>query len=139
MRVLAFAPSLEATELEEGGLALRGFPMTSAYVDTFPVEITVPVVVAVVGASGGEYNPVRYIIATSPEGERLATVQFTWEWPDVENIGVKFRVFVQYVPLTIDAPGTYTFGLYDTPEGGVTDDVCYLPVVRNPFVGVPDM
>ena len=137
MRVLAFAPSLEATEQDGGGLALRGFPMTSAYVDTFPAEISVPVVLAVVAASGGEYTPTRYIVATSPDGQRLATVQFGWEWPDVEDIGVKFRVFVQYVPMILDKPGTYTFTLCEDPDTA-TEDVCYLPVVRNPFVGVPD-
>ena len=137
MRVLAFAPSLEATEQDGGGLALRGFPMTSAYVDTFPVEITVPVVVAVVAGSGGEYHPVRNIVATAPDGQRLATVQFGWEWPDVPDIPIKFRVFVQHVPLILPTPGTYTFTLCEDPDAP-SDDVCYLPVVRNPFVDVPD-
>lgn len=133
MRVLAFSPSLEATEQEEGGLALRGFPMTCAYVDTFPVEITVPVVLAVVTDSGGEYNPARYIVATSSEGVRLATMQFGWQWPDVEGVPVKFRVFVQYIPLKVNAPGTITFGLHEDADGTATDHVCYLPVRRNPF------
>ncbi len=111
--------------------------MTRAYVDSFPADITVPVVLAVATASGNEYNPVRYIVASSPQGERLATMQFNWYWDDVADIPVKFRVFVQHVPLRVDTPGTYTLGLYDDPDG-TTDDLCFLPVVRNPFVDVPE-
>jgi hypothetical protein len=42
MRVVAFAPSLSAVEEDAGGVNIKGFPMTSCYVDNFPAQITVP-------------------------------------------------------------------------------------------------
>lgn len=48
------------------------------FVDVFPAEITVNVVVAVYTLNGDEYDPVRYIVAASPSGERLSTMQFGW-------------------------------------------------------------
>ena len=47
MRVVTMAPALSAIEEEAGGLSLQGFPMTSCFVDELPLEITIPVVVAV--------------------------------------------------------------------------------------------
>ena len=47
MRVVSFAPSLNAVEEDAGGIAVKGFPMTSCYVNNFPAQITVPMVVAV--------------------------------------------------------------------------------------------
>ena len=72
MRVVAFAPSLSAVEEDAGGIAVKGFPMTSCYVNSFPAQITVPMVVAVTTLGGTDYDPVKVIVATSPDGERLA-------------------------------------------------------------------
>ena len=42
MRVVAFAPSLSAVEEDAGGVNIKGFPMSSCYVDNFPGQITIP-------------------------------------------------------------------------------------------------
>ena len=59
MRVVAFAPSLSAVEEDAGGVNIKGFPMTSCYVNSFPAQITVPMVVAVTALGGTDYDPVN--------------------------------------------------------------------------------
>ena len=92
MHVLAFAPSTRAVALDAGGVRSDGFPMTSAYVDTFPKQITIPLVLAVYTQGGIDYDPRRYIVARSPDGERLSTLECTWHWPDKPGVPVKFWV-----------------------------------------------
>lgn len=134
MRVVTMAPALSATEEESGGLSLRGFPMTSCFVDVLPVEITIPVVVTVCALDGDEYTPALYLIASSPTGDRVSTMEFRWAWPDSEDLGVKYRAFVQYLPLYLETEGTYLLSLHDTPDGGPTDYTFPLPVLLNPAV-----
>lgn len=132
MRVVTFAPALSATDEEAGGLSLRGFPMTSAFVDLFPVEITVSVVVVVCALAGEEYDAVRYLIADSPTGERVSTMEFRWNWPDTDDIPVKFRVFAQQLPLYLESEGTYMLSLADNPDGVGAEYSYPLPVFLNP-------
>ena len=134
MRIVTFAPSLSAVEEEAGGLSLRGFPMTSGFVDVFPAEIAVNIVVAVCTLNGDEYDPVRYIVATSPSGERLSTMQFGWRWDDNPDAPVKFRVFAQQLPIVIGSEGTYTLALCEDPDSGVTVADFPLQIFRNPAV-----
>ena len=77
---------------EGGGVKADGFPMTSCHVDTFPKQITIPLVLAVYTQGGSDYDPRRYIVATSPEGERLSVLECTWHWPDKPGAPVKFWV-----------------------------------------------
>ena len=135
MRVVTFAPSLSAEEDAAGGVNLTGFPMTSCYVDNFPAQITVPMVVAFCALGGADYDPVRYIIATSPEGERVGSLEFRWHWHDNPPTPVKFRVFTQYLPMRAEAPGVYMIGLYNSLDETETDIMFPLPVLkRNPFL-----
>jgi hypothetical protein len=139
MRVVTFAPSLSATEDDAGGVNIKGFPMTCCYVDGFPAQITVPMVVAVCALSGDDYDPVKYIIATGPDGERAGSLEFGWHWHDGPSTPVKFRVFAQYLPMQAATPGVYTIGLYDSLDAAETDtDVIFpLPVIRrNPSLQV---
>jgi hypothetical protein len=131
MRVVTFAPSLSATEEDAGGVNAKGFPMTSCYVNSFPAQITVPMVVAVYALGGSDYDPVQYIIATSPAGERVSTLQFSWHWDDDPPTPVKFRVFVQYLPLRVESAGTYTIGLYDSMDSTDTEHVFPLAVRKT--------
>lgn len=128
MRVVAFAPSLTATEQPGGGVNLRGFPMTVGFVEAFPTEITLPVVLAVCGLSGEDYHLTRYIAITSPSGNRLATMEFSWEWPDQSEVSVKFRAFLQFLPFVAEEEGVYTIGLYESADDTVTDDTFPLPI-----------
>jgi hypothetical protein len=112
MRVVAFAPALIATEDQGGGLSAAGFPMTQCYVDVFPAEITISVVLAVCGLEGEEYDPIRYIIVKGPDGERASAMQFGWHWEDNPETPVKFRVFVQQLPIRVESEGIYNLGLY---------------------------
>jgi len=132
MRVVAFAPSLTAEEARDGGINMRGFPMTAAFVDVFPVEITVPVVIAVCGLAGEEHNAALYLGVNSAQGTRVSTMQMSWQWDDVEDIPVKFRSFVQYLPLYLEAEGVYTFGLYDSPDATETEHTFPLAIFLNP-------
>lgn len=134
MRVLAFAPSLNAVSLESGGVAAEGFPMTSCYVDNFPAQITIPIVVAVCSAGGSDYNPRKFIIATSPDDERVGALEFAWQWPDNPPVPVKFRVFVQNLPLTVTTAGVYTLGLYNSLDETESEHLFPLPLLRrNPL------
>ncbi len=132
MRVVAFAPSLTAEENRDGGVDMRGFPMTSAFVDAMPVEITVCVIIAVVGLAGEEHNSALYLGVNSPQGRRLVTMQMAWEWEDSPEIPVKFRSFLQYLPIYLETEGVYTLGLYDGPDATETEHTFPLAVFRNP-------
>lgn len=132
MRVLAFAPSLVAEEAEDGGVNMRGFPMTSAFVDVMPVDITVSVVIAVAALAGQEYNPALYLGVNSPMGERLSTMQMNWQWDDVPDVLVKFRSFLQYLPMRVEMEGVYTLGLYDSPDDRETEHTFPLAIYKNP-------
>lgn len=135
MRVVAFAPSLSTAEDAGGGVMAEGFPMTSCYVDTFPAQITIPVVVAVCANGGTDYNPQLVITATSPEGERVGTLEFSWDWPDNPPQPVKFRVFSQYLPMRVESAGVYTLGLYDSFEATESEHLFPLPVLKvNPLL-----
>lgn len=135
MRVVAFAPSLSAVEEEAGGVNLKGFPMTSCYVNIFPAQITVPMVVAVTALGGTDYDPVKYIVATSPDGERVGSLEFGWHWQDNPPTPVKFRVFTQYLPLRAETAGVYTIGLYDSLQDTESDTLFPLPVLKmNPLL-----
>jgi hypothetical protein len=134
MRVVAFAPALSAASQDAGGVAIEGFPMTSCYVDGFPNQITIPVVVSVATLGGSDYEPTRYIVATSPEGERVGALEFSWSWPDNPPVPVKFRVFAQHLPMRVTNPGIYTLGLYEDLEATESDYLFPLPVFkRNPL------
>ncbi len=132
MRVLAFAPSLTAEEARDGGINMRGFPMTSAFVDVLPVDITVSVVIAVAALAGDEYNPALYLGVNSPLGQRLTTMQMTWQWDDVPDVLVKFRSFLQYLPMRVEMEGVYTLGLYDGPDATETEHTFPLAIFLNP-------
>ena len=135
MRVVTFAPSLSAEEDAAGGVNLTGFPMTSCYVDNFHAQITVPMVVAFCALGGADYDPVRYIVATSPEGERVGSLEFRWHWHDNPPTPVKFRVFTQYLPMRVEAAGVYTIGLYENLHDTESEHLYPLPVIRmNPLL-----
>lgn len=131
MRVVAFAPSLSAVSQDAGGVAVEGFPLTTCYVQSVPAQITIPVVIAVCAAQGDDYNPRKFIVATAPNGERVGTLEFSWEWPDTPSVPVKFRVFAQYLPMNIQAAGIHTLGLYDDREATDTDTLYPLPVLQR--------
>lgn len=135
MRVVAFAPALSANEEEAGGVAVKGFPMTSCYVNNFPAQITVPIVVAVTALGGTDYDPVKVIVATSPGGERVGSLEFGWHWNDNPPTPVKFRVFTQYLPMRVTEAGVYTLGLYDSLEDTDSEHLFPLPVLKmNPLL-----
>ena len=109
--------------------------MTSCYVDNFPAQITVPMVVAFCALGGADYDPVRYIIATTPEGERVGSLEFRWHWHDNPPTPVKFRVFTQYLPMRVEAAGVYTIGLYENLHDTESEHLYPLPVIRmNPLL-----
>jgi hypothetical protein len=128
VRVLAFAPATNVTEDAGGGLSADGFAMTSAFVSEMPAVITISMILAVCALSGEEYDPVQYLIATSPMGERAGAVEFRWHWDDIPETPVKFRAFVQNLPLQITTTGIYSIGLYDSLDATQTDIEFPLPV-----------
>jgi hypothetical protein len=139
MHVVAFAPTTRAVvEEDAGGVRLDGFPMTSAYVDSFPRQITVPLVLAVYTQGGSDYDPRRYIVARSPDGEQLSALECTWHWPDNPGAPVKFWVLTRYLPLVVHSAGVYNVGLFDSPDATETDHLFPLPVFKaNPLLPPP--
>ncbi|MGB0969377.1 MAG: hypothetical protein ACPGVG_00240 [Mycobacterium sp.] len=131
MRVVAFAPSLSAVSQDAGGVAVEGFPLTTCYVQSVPAQITIPVVIAVCAAEGQDYNPRKYIVGTAPNGDRVGTLEFAWQWPDTPSVPVKFRVFAQYLPMNIQAPGIHTLALCDNLDATESDTLYPLPVLQR--------
>ena len=105
MHVVAFAPSRRLDLLDVGGVRADGFPMTGFGVDDFPEQITLPLVLAVYTEKGIDYDPRRYIVATSPRGERLNVLECTWHWPDEPLQPVKFWVSTNYLQFLAGSPG----------------------------------
>lgn len=138
MQVVAFAASRRASLEEAGGVTAEGFPMTSCYVESLPAQITVPLVLAVHTAGGTDYEPRRFIIAKSPDGERVGLLEFAWQWPDTPGIPVKFRVFAHQLPMSVYSAGVYSVGLYEHPDAE-PEFSFPLPVLRlNPLTGAPN-
>ena len=137
MRVVTFAPSLTVSEDEDGGVSGRGFPMTVGFVDQLPADITIPVIVAVCALCGDEYDTSLFIGVTSPEGERVSTMQFNWHWEDNPEGPVKYRVFAQQLPVPVVSPGIYTLGLYESLEATETEYIYPLPLFLNPIGPAP--
>jgi hypothetical protein len=122
MHVVAFAPSTKAVAQDAGGVRLDGFPMTSAHIDTFPKQITIPLVLAVYTQGGTDYDPRLY----------------AWHWPDNPGAPVKFRVFAHHLPLVVNRAGVYRIGLFDGPDATETDHAFPLPVIQaNPLLPPP--
>jgi len=135
MRCVAFAPALSAVEDQAGGITAKGFPMTATYVNDFPAQITVPMVVAFCALGGADYDPVQYIVATSADGERVGSLEFGWHWHDNPPTPVKFRVFTQYLPMRVESAGVYTIGLYDSLDATESEVLFPLPVLKmNPLL-----
>jgi hypothetical protein len=138
MHVVAFAPSTKAVAQDAGGVRLDGFPMTSAHIDTFPKQITIPLVLAVYTQGGTDYDPRLYVVARSPEGERVGALECAWHWPDNPGAPVKFRVFAHHLPLVVNRAGVYRIGLFDGPDATETDHAFPLPVIQaNPLLPPP--
>ncbi|WP_233209477.1 hypothetical protein [Mycobacterium sp. ENV421] len=102
--------------------------MTHCYLETLPGQIIVPFVLAVYTNNGADMDPRRYIVAKSPEGERVGLLEFAWHWPDEPESPVKFRVFVHHLPIWIESAGLYEVGLADSPESAQLDSAFPLPV-----------
>lgn len=135
MRVVAFAASLSAVEDDTGGVSAKGFPMTSCYTDNFPAQLTIPMVVAFCALGGADYDPVKYIIASSPDGGRVGVLEFSWHWPDNPPAPVKYRVFAHHFPMRVETAGLYTVGLYDSMHSMESDHYFPLMVIRrNPLI-----
>ena len=138
MRIVAFGPSLQAAEAPDGGIDALGFPMTSCFVEELPAEITVPVVIAACALNGENYHVERYLAALSPQGDRISAMQFSWQWDDDADIGMKYRAFVQYLPIWVETPGVYTLGLFDSPDADLASVEAGYPLAifqqNNPFL-----
>lgn len=135
MQIDVFAASRSAVLMEAGGVNAEGFPMTSCYVDTFPTQITIPLVLAVHTSGGGDYDMRRFIIATSPQGERVGLLEFGWGWPDEPGQPVKFRVFAQQLLMGVYSAGVHQIALYEDPNGE-PEAAFPLPILRmNPLTG----
>jgi hypothetical protein len=135
MHVVAFAPAFRSVEDETGGLKIDGFPMTSCTVDSFPKQITVPMVLALYAQGGSDYDPRVYIMANSPQGERLSVVECAWHWPDKPGVPVKFWVLNRYLSFVVQSAGVHSVGLYASLDATEPEQTFPLPVARlNPLL-----
>ncbi len=138
MHIIAFAPSTRLAMNEGGGVNADGFPMTSAHVDGFPQQITISLVIAAYTQEGSDYDPSLYIVATSPEGDRISTMECAWHWPDTPGEPVKYQVLTRFLQLELRSAGIYTIGLYDDPLATESNHLFPLPVVlRGPQLSAP--
>jgi len=135
MHVDAFAPAFGVADDEGGGLKVDGFPMSSCHVDSFPKQITVPMVLAVHADAGTDYEPRLFIMANSPEGARLSVLECAWDWPDRPGLPAKYWVAYRYLSFMVESPGLYSVGLYDRLDATDTDHLFPLPVSQfNPLM-----
>jgi hypothetical protein len=135
MEVLAFAASVKAVVDDRGGVSAEGFPMTSLQVTSFPANVTIPLVLALYTQGGTDYDLRRYIVATSPRGERLGTLECSWHWADNPGAPVKFWVSAPQLPVVLQAAGVCSIGLYESPDATETDHRFPLPVFKtNPLL-----
>jgi hypothetical protein len=134
VHVVAFAPTVRAVNNDGGGVDVLGFPMTSANVESFPTQITISLVLAVYTQGGTDYDPQRFIVAKSPQGETVGELVCQWHWPDNPGSPFKFRVFAHQLPLQLASKGVYTIGLYESRHGTETPHQFPLPVLKaSPF------
>ncbi|BBY59538.1 hypothetical protein [Mycolicibacterium sarraceniae] len=137
MQVITFAAAREAGLEETGGVIAEGFPMTSCYVHRFPAQITVSVILAVYTSGGSEYEPRRFVVAKSPDGQRVGSLESVWHWPDKPGSPFKFRVFAHRLPLEVPMSGVYSIGLYEDVDAE-PEAAFPLPILKlNPLTGVP--
>lgn len=134
MRVLAFAASASAV-IEGEAVSARGLPITALYLPRFPTRITVPLVLAVCTRAGSDYDPRRYIVARSPDGERLSVVECSWHWPDQEDEPFKFRVFAPQLTIAVQSAGVYPIGLCHSPEA--TEPAYVFPLLIKAGAAAP--
>jgi hypothetical protein len=138
VEVIAFAPSLNVVQNEGGGVDVRGFPMTSCNVDSFPARIIISLVLAVYTQGGTDYDPERFIIAKSSKGETVGELLCRWHWPDNPGSPVKFRVFAHQLPLQLPSTGLYTIGFYESRDQADTPHLFPMPVFKtDPFRAPP--
>jgi hypothetical protein len=134
VQILAFAASGSAV-IEDEAVSARGLPITALYLRRFPTRITVPLVLAVWARAGDDYDPRRYIVARSPDGERLSVFECSWHWPDQEDEPVKFRVFAPQLPIAVQSAGAYTIGLCHSPDA--TDPAYAFPLLIKAAAAAP--
>jgi len=134
VQVVAFAPSIGVTNNDGGGVDVRGFPMTSCHVETFPARIMISIVLAVYTQGGTDYDPERFIVARSQRGETVGELQCRWHWPDNPGSPVKYRVFAHQLPLQLPSTGLYTIGFYESRHEVETPHQFPIPVFKtDPF------
>jgi hypothetical protein len=117
MQILAFAATRRAVLEDAGGVTAEGFPMTSCYVESFPAQLNLPIVLSVYAPAGDNFVMRRYLGVTSPAGDRVGFLELSWEWPDLPNAPVKYRVLAPVLPMFVDRPGSYSIGLYADAAG----------------------
>ena len=139
MHVIAFAAALRAEEDRGGGVKAEGFPLTSATVaGGFPSQITIPLVLAVYSQGGTDHDPVRYVVARTPKGERIGSLKVGWNWPDTPGTPIKYRVFALHLPILVQSPGLHSIALHNSLEEEDTEHVFPLPVLAaNPLMSSP--
>ncbi|MGA7054564.1 MAG: hypothetical protein WBZ37_25510 [Mycobacterium sp.] len=108
---------------------MTGVPQTSLTIsNTFPVSITLPLVLCVWSEAGNDMNPRIYVQARDPNGVTRGNAELTWLWDDVEGRPFKWHVWALRLPFTVDQPGVFTFGIYGRPDDVETDHWFPLPI-----------
>ena len=122
-----------AQNASETGPASGKFTVTQTAISSTDTVLSYSIAGSALG--GTDYDPVKYIVATSPDGERVGSLEFGWHWHDNQPTPVKFRVFTQYLPMRAESAGVYTIGLYDSLEDTDSDVLFPLPVLKtNPLL-----
>ena len=87
-------------------------------------------VVVVCSLGGSDYEPTKYIIATSPENERVGALEFSelaGQPAGAAEVPASSR---STSPCVSRSAGIYTIGLYDSLEGTETEHLFRRPCSR---------
>jgi hypothetical protein len=121
MHVSSFAPTNHLV-LEDGMANASGLPITQISVpNQFPVEITIPVLLCVWSEAAKDPNPCIYVQARGRDGQLRGNVEVSWVWDEVDGHPWKWRVFDLMVPVFVQEPGYFMFGIYKRPDDAETE------------------
>lgn len=107
--------------------------MTSAHVDVFPRQITLPLVVAVYASGAPNTTPSSTSSPSLPRENGWARSKSAGSGR-IRRGAAQALVTTRPFPFQVTGPGTYSIGLYETPDAADTDVLFPLTVLKfNPL------
>jgi hypothetical protein len=105
-----------SANIDDSAIDATRLPITSYEVTQTPRWLTVPLVLVVHAATGGDFDPEIFIVSKDPSGTIRGTIRSAWQWPDDPDKPFKYRCFAPQLSMAIETTGEYTIGAYHDPE-----------------------